>query len=180
MKSPSAKRKRDSAKPQEMVCPNSANERDVHLDDFMFFSPSRGANAFGDHVDGAVGGKGGTFLPGQKVAAVVAGKIDTVVWFDERLVGAFVILAAGAGDPGALAERYLFPDDIHRVGQIFAVAGMKPFDCGAGGRELRFDTRQFVEGRNALHSITGQQHAVLIVEIPAGIPNHIDRSVEEP
>ena len=49
-----------------------------------------------DHLDSSVGREGGAFLPGQQMAAVIAGKIDAFIGLEKSVVGAFVIFTACA------------------------------------------------------------------------------------
>ena len=76
-------------------------------------------------------GEGRALLPSEKVRAMVSREIDALVRFQEHFVWTIVIGAARSRDPRALVVRYLFPDDIHRTAQVFAVARMQAFDSGA-------------------------------------------------
>ena len=71
-------------------------------------------------------GKGSAFLPREKVAAKISSEKDPPFGFEECFVGAFVILAARSGNPGALIERNLFPNHVHGIAQILAMTGMQP------------------------------------------------------
>src|SRR5438093_844871 len=96
-------------------------------------------------------GESCSFLPSQKVTTKVSGEINAVIGFQECLVGTFVILAAGPGNPGALTERDLFPNDIRRTTQVLAMARMQSFNRSTRRGYFGFDSRQLVEGRDALH-----------------------------
>src|SRR5262249_9972198 len=114
------------------------------------------SNALRDLVDGAVRGKRSAFLPREQMAAEVAGEVNPIIRFHERLIWTFVILAARSGNPGPLVERYLFPNDVHWTAQILSVSRMQSFNGGARRGYFGFEVWKLIEGWNALHAVSGE------------------------
>src|SRR5580693_3911801 len=126
-------------------------------------------DAYAELIDDAIGRERRAFLPADQVAGVIAGEVDAAIG-DEQRFGRDIAGAAKAADPGAEIVGNFSPADVHRPGEVFAVAGVQQFDGLAGGVKFRFHGGQGAERRPVFDGVSGDDHAALREEARAWIP----------